>query len=311
MDSPGAENQVAPSLHFSFIIVSYNTLPLTRAAISSIARYASQFPHEIILVDNQSTDGTVQALRREFTSLKIIVLAENRGFAAGNNAGAKIATGDWLILMNSDAELLAATMPALDDLLQRHPELDILGGQLLNSDGSRQTSVLHNYHLVRDDQRELIEVSGIIGAFMLVRRALWQKLGGMDEGYFFYGEEADFCSRAIKSGAVLRWSPRFQVVHHRSGSSKKLNLRSVVESRESVHYSWRKEMSDQEYRSALRRHGVRFFFRVLWYFVLSLLTAFLLPAFTGRLRKYFYLLRWHLRGCPPGWGLRPLPVKPG
>lgn len=289
---------------FSFVIVSYNTLRLTRAAVVSISKYA--FSHEIILVDNHSTDGTVAALREEFVDLKIIELEENRGISVASNAGARIALGDWIIWMNSDVEIFADTMPVVDDLLRRHPELDVLGGQLVNPDGSLQTSVLSNYHLVRDEQRELVEVSGVVGAFTVVRRETWEKLSGMDEGLFFYGEDLDFCYRAIASGATLRWSPRFRVIHHRSGSSKKVNLRSIVENLESTHYMWRKNLSEEEYRANIRRDGYRFFFRTIWYFSLSVPTLFLLSAFSGRFRKYFYLFRWHLHGCAPGWGLRPV-----
>lgn len=293
---------------FSFLIVSYNTLPLTRAAILSIIKFAAPFPHEIILVDNHSTDGSAAALGREFAELKIIELEENRGFAAANNAGAKIATGDWLVLMNSDAELLADTMPVVDDLLRRNPRLDMLGGQLIFPDGSLQTSAagIQKRHHDENEHNELISVAGIVGAFMVIRHELWRKLNGMDEGYFFYGEEADFGARAINAGAVLQWSPRFKVVHHRSGSSNKVNLRAIVENWESQHYDWRKYMSEPEYQAQVRHWTRRFLYRVAWYFSVSLLTLFLLPATTGRLRKYFHLLRWHQRGCPAGWGLRPL-----
>jgi hypothetical protein len=313
IDSPAAENQAATRPRFSFIIVSYNTLPLTRAAVLSINRHAAKFPHEVILVDNHSTDNSAANLRQEFPGLKIIAFEENRGFAAANNAGARMAEGDWLVLMNSDAELLADTMPALDDLLRRNPGLDVLGGQLLNPDGSLQTSAAFppNSRHDRIEQRELVTVSGIVGAFMVIRRELWRKLNGMDEGFFFYGEESDFCHRAIKAGAALQWSPLIRVMHHRRGSSKKVNLRSSVEFWESQHYMWRKEMSELEYRANLRRYTFRFFFRVVWYFPLALLTAFRLPAFTGRLRKYFHLLKWHWHGCPPGWGLRPTLAKSG
>lgn len=311
IDNPAATSQASLLPRFSFILVSYNTLSLTRAAILSIDRRAVKFPHEVILADNHSTDNSVAELRQEFPGLKIIVFEENRGFAAANNACAKIAGGDWLVLMNSDAELLADTMPAVDGLLRRHPGLDVLGGQLLNPDGSLQTSAAFPPNSRRDriEQRELVAVSGIVGAFMVIRRDLWRKLDGMDEGFFFYGEESDFCTRAIHAGAVLQWSPLVRVMHHRSGSSKKVNLRSVVEFWESQHYMWRKEMSEREYRTNIRKHGFRFFWRVVWYFPLSLLTLFLLPAFTGRLLKYFYLLKWHWRGCPAGWGLRPTPAK--
>ena len=305
------DSAAAKCLRFSFLIVSYNTLPLTRAAISSIAKHATAFSHEVILVDNHSTDGSVAALRQEFSEVKIIELEENRGFAAANNAGAKIATGDWLVLMNSDAELLADTMPVVDDLLRRNPRLDMLGGQLIFPDGSLQTSAAGIQKRQHDENApdELVSVTGIVGAFMVIRHELWRKLNGMDEGYFFYGEEADFGARAIHAGAVLQWSPRFKVVHHRSGSSKKVNLRAIVENWESQHYDWRKYMSEPEYQANLRRWERRFLFRVIWYFALSLPTFFLLPAFTGRRRKYYHLLRWHRLGCPAGWGLRPPPAK--
>ncbi|HEY3762909.1 MAG TPA: glycosyltransferase family 2 protein [Verrucomicrobiae bacterium] len=289
---------------FSFVIISYNTLPLTRAAVASLGQCA--FPHEVIVVDNHSTDGTAAALREEFADLKIIEFEENRGISVASNAGVKIASGDWIIWMNSDVEIFADTMTVVEDLLRRHPELDVLGGQLVNPDGSLQTSVLMNYHLVRDEQRELVEVSGLVGAFMLVRRETWEKLNGMDEGLFFYGEDGDFCSRAIAAGAVLRWSPRFRTLHHRSGSSRKVNLRSVVENLESTHYICRKNMFPEEYHAYIRRSRSRCFYRSIWYFSLSVPTLFLLPAFSGRFRKYFYLFRWYLLGCPPGWGLRPV-----
>jgi len=308
-DKPVADN--CP--RFSFLIVSYNTLPLTRAAIASVEKYAAAFPHEVILVDNHSTDGTVAVLRREFPQLPIIALEENRGFAAANNTGAKIASGEWLVLMNSDAELLADTMAVVDGLLRRNPTLDVLGGQLVFPDGSLQTSAAgvqkRQHH--ENDQNELMPVTGIVGAFMVIRRELWRKLNGMDEGFFFYGEESDFCTRAIQAGAVLRWSPRFRVMHHRSGSSKKVNLRADVEFWESQHYMWRRDMAEPEYRAQVRRWSFRFFCRVVWYFSLALLSLFLLPSLTGRLRKYFHLLRWHWCGCPAGWGLRPLPTKAG
>jgi GT2 family glycosyltransferase len=248
-------------------------------------------------------------LRQEFGGLKTIALEKNRGFAAANNAGAKVAERDWLILMNSDAELFTDTMPVIDDLLREHPQLDVLGGQLLNPDGSSQTSVLSDFHRIRHEPRELVEVSGIVGAFMVVRRALCEKLNGMDEGFFFYGEDLDFCERAINAGAVLRYSPRFRVIHHDSSSSEMADLRAIIEGWESRHYLWCKEMSEQEYRANVRRCA-SVFFRVVWYFSLALLTGFLLRAFTGRLSKYFHLLKWHLCGCPAGWGFRPAESKP-
>lgn len=298
------------SPRFSFIIVSYNTLALTRAAILSIGRSAQNLPHEIIIVDNHSADKSVSVLREEFPQLKIIAFEENRGYATACNAGAKQAESEWLIFLNSDAELLPDTMNILDDLLRKHPEIKFFGGQLLNFDGSLQRSVIlyqkDRHFEERHQNKELMTVPGFIGAFMLVHRALWLELNGMDEGYFFYGEERDLVSRVVKTGALIHWSPQVRILHHRAGSSRKVNLKADVEFWTSLHYSLRKSMSDREYRATVRRKVIGMALRVIWYFTLALLTVFLLRAFTGRFRKYFHLLVWHLRGRPASWGLRPV-----
>jgi len=307
-NGPAVDSPAAGSQGFSFIIVSYNTLALTRAAVLSINLQAGKFPHEIILVDNHSPDGSAAVLQKEFPSLNVLALAENRGFAAANNAGARVARKDWLVLLNSDAELLADTLPVLDDLLRRHPEIDVLGGQLLNADGSLQTSANFPSRSAPNPNEPdgLRPASRIIGAFMVIRRETWQKLDGMDEGFFFYGEEFDFCHRAAQAGACLRWTPRVRVLHHGGGSSKSLHLRAAVEFYESQHYYWRKTEPGKSYDAKIRDNRRRLLLRVIWYFALSVPTLFLLPAFTGRLRKYFHLFKWYSQGCPKGWGLRPV-----
>jgi GT2 family glycosyltransferase len=180
----------------------------------------------------------------------------------------------------------------------------------LNSDRSPQTSVILDHSSLRFEERhqqdELLEVPCIIGAFMVIRRELWRKLDGMDEGFFFYGEERDFCRRAAQAGAMIAWSPRFRVLHHRAGSTKGFNSRASIEHWASMHYTWRKEMPERKYRFKVRVKMLWLACRVAWYFSLALVTAFSAHAFTGRLRKYRHILKWHWRGCPPGWGLRPV-----
>jgi GT2 family glycosyltransferase len=294
---------------FSFVIVSYNTLPLTRAAVISVARHTAEFPHEVILVDNNSRDGSPVALAREFPRLKVIVLDRNEGFAAANNAGARAAEGEWLVLMNSDAELLPDTMPRLDALLRRHGQLDVLGGQLLNPDGSLQKSVILDRRDSRFEQKhqqaDLVEVAGVIGAFMVVRRALWRALGGMDEGFFFYFEETDFCRRARRAGGVVRWSPHFRVLHHCGSSVGELNLRAQVEFWLSLHYYWRKDLSVLVYKLRVCWAVFGIIFNLVGNFLLGVFTGFQARRFVKRLRSYRHLLKWHLQGCPADWGLRP------
>jgi len=294
---------------FSFIIVSYNTLSLTRNAIASICRYAGGAVHEIIVVDNGSTDNSVAVLRGEFPHLRLIELGCNRGFAAANNAGARVARGEWLILLNSDAELLAASLPEVDRLLTQHPQIDVLGAQLLNADGSLQGSVFNERRTFRFEerhqQRELVQVLGIVGAFMVIRHALWQRLGGMDEEYFFYFEEADFCRRATDAGAVVRWSPRVRVTHHRGGSVGRSNSRAQIEYWRGKHLYWRKSRPPVAYRLLCARALLGVLFNFAGNSLLCLLALGRSRKILNRFRSYALILAWHCRGCPAGWGLRP------
>ncbi len=293
----------------SFILVSYNTARLTAAALSSIRRFGGVPTCEVILVDNGSTDGTPSLVRTQFPDVRVVCLEENRGFAAANNAGARLATGEWLVLMNSDAEILPDTMAQLEALLREHPTVGVLGGQLLNSDGSLQTSLLlakpvSQFEAAHQNE-EILDVAGIVGAFMVVRNDLWRALGGMDEGFFFYFEETDLCQRASRAGARVCWSPRVRILHHGGGSSGKFNPRTRVEFHASLYHSWRKEMSPAAFRRCQRRMALRFLFNATGNLMICLLTLGLLRGARRRLAVYTRLLCWHFLGCPDGWGLRP------
>lgn len=297
------------TVRYSFIIVSYNTVELTLAALRSIRRLAAGFSHEVILVDNGSRDGTVGKVETDFPEVKCFVLSENRGFAAANNAGATAASGEWLVLMNSDAELLPDTMSQLDRTLEKHPETGVLGGQLLNSDDTLQSSVyvsepIRHFEEAHQNE-EIVKVDSVVGAFMVVRHTLWRQLNGMDEGFFFYFEESDFCWRAAQAGATVRWTPRFRVRHHGGASSGKANPKARVEYYTSLYHHWGKRMSSKLFARQRQTMTLKIASNVATNSLGCLITLFLLPSLRKRLNVYSYLLAWHWRGCPAGWGLRP------
>jgi N-acetylglucosaminyl-diphospho-decaprenol L-rhamnosyltransferase len=203
--------------------------------------------------------------------------------------------------------LLADTMMEVEALLARHPATRILGSQLLNSDGSLQRSVWNKRFSWRFEHQhqdvELMEVEGIIGAFMVIHRELWQRLGGMDEGFFLYYEEADFFRRARKEGATVRWSPRIRVLHQRGGSMARVNLRSKVEFYRSQDLFNRKHLPPLRYRAFHAAQAASLVFNSVGNLLLWGLTLGLHKKTRSRLQWYGHLLSWRLRGSPAGWGL--------
>ncbi len=305
MQPPDTDNP-----QFAFIIVSYNTLALTRAAILSIQQHAPPHSAEIIVVDNHSTDGTVETLRGEFPDVQLLAREDNAGYASACNDGAKLACASWLVLMNSDAELLPETIGEVDRLLKAHPEIKILGGQLLNTDRTLQSSVQLEKNRHRFEQRnqhvELAQVDGVVGAFMIIRHDLWRKLQGMDENFFFYFEESDFCRRARDAGAFIGWSPRIRVLHHLASSVSVAGakLRAKIEYWRSSYYYRRKHLSAwQFYRSCLHTI-VRLSFNLIGHILGCIFTLGLSKRVRNRLRVYAHVMLWHLRGCPADWGFR-------
>ena len=198
----------------------------------------------------------------------------------------------------------------VDELLRQHPEIDVLGGQLVNPDGSLQTSRVQMPTLHHNDQRELVAVSGIVGAFMVIRHATWSKLNGLDEGYFFCQRGFRFLPPRDQSWRRSAMESAFPVMHHRNGSSKKANLRSDCGTLGRHHYSWRKEMSEQEYHAKVRRYGFRFFFRVIWYFIVLAVNRFFGAHPDSPVAQEFLPAEMAFARVPAGWGLRPVKNKP-
>jgi hypothetical protein len=236
-------------IDLSIIIVNYNTRRMTLDCLESVYANLGNLSAEIILIDNASTDGSVEDVQTRFPDTHVICNAENRGFATANNLGFAIATGRHVLLLNSDTivrgQVLAASVAYMDD----RPDVGAMGCRVLNTDGSLQhtctsyPSLLNltllcvgldrlkpfdRYRLTRwarDNERDVDIVSG---CYLLVRREVIEKVGGLDEAFFFYGEETDWARRIRKAGWRLRFAPVGEIVHHGSGSARKLSHRRDV-----------------------------------------------------------------------------------
>lgn len=223
----------------SIILVSYNTAEYTLRALESVQQQTHS-AYEIIVVDNHSTDHSVEVIRKQFPSIQLIESAENLGFAGGVCQGVAVAQGTYLLLLNPDTLVLDGAIDKLLSFAEQHPEHGIWGGVTLNNDLSLNTqhawskpdffsllfsalglsklfstSCLFNHANYGCWQRDTIkEVDILSGCFFLITRQVWNQLGGLDPTFFMYAEEADLCLRAKAQGYQPIVTPDARIIHH-------------------------------------------------------------------------------------------------
>lgn len=274
-------------LDFSIIIVNYNTRDLLKDCLRSIYRSRGSGTYDVIVVDNNSSDGSVEMVRREFPQTKLIVNQENLGFARGCNKGLTLSHGRYSILLNSDTEILPSSLDGLINFLdsgRADPKIGIIGCKIVNPDGSVQYSVgkfpslwstvadmfrpyqKRKYCLAGYDTAH--EVDWVTGAFIAIDNRVIQDVGCFDERYFMYYEEVDWCLRAKKKGWKVFYFPNISIIHKAPLASRKnsISLKVAKEIRRSHLYYFRKN------------HGYSGFI------ALSAATLIVLS---------FHLLRWH------------------
>jgi GT2 family glycosyltransferase len=227
----------------SIVIVSYNVCELLRNCLNSIAE--QDVATEIIVVDNASSDQTVQMVTHEFALVNLIANNSNVGFSAANNQGMDASSGPLILLLNPDTELSIGSLRKMVDFAKAQPGHSLIGPQLLNSDGSLQRSawrspspmdmILEAMFLrgvfgwsdyPKEEFRKQFEPGMLSGAALLFTRELYLRIGGLDPKLFWM-EDADFSTRVREAGGKVIYFPDVQVTHH-SGQSAKKNLTVVV-----------------------------------------------------------------------------------
>jgi GT2 family glycosyltransferase len=237
----------------SVLVVSYNTRELTLACLRSVYEQTKGIEFEVIVVDNASADGSAEAIAAEFGQVKLIRSDRNLGFAGGNNLAAKQATGERLLLLNPDTVVLDAAVDRLVAFAGAHPEAGIFGGRTVFADrtlnpascwrfptvwsllciGTGLTSMFRKSGLFNPEaygrwKRDTVRRVDIVsGCFLLIRRKLWDQLGGFDPAFFMYGEEADLCWRAAKAGERCLICPDAQIIHY-GGASETVRADATV-----------------------------------------------------------------------------------
>lgn len=220
-------------MKLSILIVNYNGKQFLESCLGSIRQHVP-LEHEVILVDNASADGSVEYVRECFPDVRLITSDRNLGFAGGNNRAACEATGEYLLLLNNDTVLQNNITPILD-LLDHNRSIGSAGARMLDGSGAYSKSAGHfpsPLRLIRiasvykndgyfgsgnfpeSGQVNRCIVDWVAGSFLLVRRSVWDQLHGLDDGYFMYGEDIDFCRRVRDAGLQTAYCPDVRYVHY-------------------------------------------------------------------------------------------------
>ncbi len=223
----------------SIIIVSYNTRDVTLACVRSVFERAHGCSWEVILIDNDSKDGSVEAIREAYPEVLIIENADNRGFAAANNQGLRIARGRYLLLLNPDTEVYPETLSKTLEYAEANPRLGVIGCRVFGDDGKQQSTLFRvkrvsdvainafipnrvmrrtrwlgrcRYAGIDLNCEHAVEI--VAGCFMFVRRTAFEEVGEMDEAFFMYGEEAEWCHRFRRHGWGVQYFPGASILHY-------------------------------------------------------------------------------------------------
>lgn len=226
-------------MELSVVILNWKVKELLRQCLISVYRETSDVDFEVIVVDNDSRDGSAEMVMKEFPQAKLIVNNRNLGFAAGNNAGIEVATGEFVLLLNPDTELMDNAFGTMVRIMRANSDVAVLGPTLLNADRSLQPSVrrfptplsqalvmlkLHHvfprlkpvmrYFADGFDYLAVAKVDQVMGAAFMVRRSAFERLGLLDERFFIWFEEVDFCKRVVDAGFGVMYTPEACVIHH-------------------------------------------------------------------------------------------------
>ena len=309
----------------SIIIVSWNTKEFLLSCIKLALEKEHGISREIIVVDNGSRDGSASEAKRVFPSIHLIENKKNLGFAKAINQGLQKASGRYILLLNPDTQVKNGAIERLVSFMETHPRVGISGPQLLNSDGSKQNSIanfpslateLLNKSLLRwlfpkkfpgkeRDYSEPIEVDSVIGACMMVRRDAINQVGILDEDYFLFLEETDWCYRMKRAGWKVYHIPQAEVFHSQGKSTEAVRKRARIEFYRSRYDFFKKNWGNLQWFILLIGLMIRLGFQLLAMTVISLVTLFTIKELRKKLSLYAYLFWWHLKFCPEGMGLRP------
>jgi GT2 family glycosyltransferase len=282
-------------IDISIIIVSFNTREVLRESLQSVEREQGSLRMEVFVVDNNSHDGSVEMVETEFPRVQVLRSQVNLGFGAANNVALELATGRYIVLLNSDAFLLPDSLRLSIDHMDRDPTVGLAGGRLVGRDMSLQPSarlfpsILSDFLVMTGlahknpkskffgrfdrtwaDPMQSAEVDWVPGAFSIIRREALQKVGFFDPEFFLYSEEVDLCRRIQNAGYKIMYWPDIAVIHIGGESSRQIKTLEMSSAGAQL-VRWRMRSTLLYYR---KHHGSAAWFAKMLELSLYQLTAF-------------------------------------
>jgi len=250
----------------SIVIVNYNTEALLRSCLESVYAGADGTTTDIWVVDNHSCDNSVPMLRSSFPFVNVIANSENVGFSRANNAAISQGRSDYILLLNPDTLVIDDAIERMVTFLDEHPKVGIAGCKVLNRDGTLQlacrrsiptpkvafyrltglsrlfpqSKLIAKYNMTYESPDRMHEVDAVSGAFLMIRRKVVEEIGLLDERFFMYGEELDWCLRAKRAGWTVAYHPEARIIHYKGESTKYNSRKAAFEFYRAMYLFYRK-----------------------------------------------------------------------
>jgi GT2 family glycosyltransferase len=263
----------------SAVIVTYNSIAHVPACLDSLRAHCPDV--EVVVVDNASADGTAAMIQREYPWVRLIARATNEGLSAGVDEGAAASTGTYVAPLNPDVHFDRDVLGPLAAYLREHPDVGVVAPKLLDDDGTLQLScrafpgystaifnrysvltrlfpknkASSNYLMTNYDHSTIRDVDWVSGAAMMVPRAVFDRLGGWDPGFFLFNEDVDFCRRIHDAGLRVVYDPEVSV-YHRIGVSKSSAPRVILQRHKSMWRYYRKHLHSNVAMDAVTGAGI-------------------------------------------------------
>ena len=306
----------APELRFSVVIAHRGDTALLGRTLQALSLAADAMRDEVWVVDNGSDNASLLELERDYSWIKLIANGCNTGFAHANNQALRLSRGRYLLLLNNDALVAPDLLDQLADLFAQAPAVGAIGAQLTDADGRHQRSsglvprpidelaLKFVRRRWRDPQGEgLHDVESLVGAALAVRRAAVEVIGALDEDFFFYFEDTEWCHRLRAGGWRVCLAPGVHVVHERGASTKPVYVGAQIEMLRSRLLFYRKVFPPMISKLLIGYRFVRLTANTLVLGLGAVLTLGQVPGIRKKAKIYAVSQLWFLLGCPASWGL--------
>jgi GT2 family glycosyltransferase len=251
------------TMDLSVIVITYKERELLRNCLKSVFASETNFKFEVIVTDSNSQDGSVEMVQNEFPEAKVLDNQKNLGFAKGNNVAIKQAAGRLILLLNADTTINPDTLDLSVKYMDAHPEVGAMGGKVLLANGELDKACrrkfpnpwnsflrlfgfkqFSNYNISTPIDHET-EVDAITGAYFLIRKSVIDQVGLLDEEFFMYGEDLDWCWRIKQAGYKIMYYPKAEIIHYKHGASRSIPFRTINWAHRAMKIFYRKHYGPQ------------------------------------------------------------------